>query len=125
MCDGFFDGFLRFPQLLVPRVCQARRMSDPNAVFDLIDSDKSGEIDPTELVLYLLGQGQEHESVSALFSVLDTNNNGSISREEFMAGFDKLKDAESSAPVLMTKLNISADELAELRADFDEIDAGL
>ena len=97
-------------------------MTDANAVFDLVDADKSGEIDPTELMLYLLGQGQEHESVSQLFAVLDTDGNGSISRQEFIAGFDKLTAAESSAPVLMKKLSIPEDELAELKADFDDID---
>ena len=70
-------------------------MADANAVFDLVDADKSGEIDPTELMLYLLGQGHEHESVSRLFAVLDTDGNGSISRQEFIAGFDKLIAAES------------------------------
>ena len=65
-------------------------MDRANAIFDDIDADKSGEIDPTELMMHLLGVGQEHESVSALFAVLDTDGNGSISREEFVAGFDQL-----------------------------------
>ena len=93
-----------------------------NAIFDQIDADKSGEIDPTELMMHLLGVGQEHESVSALFKVLDKDGNGSISREEFIAGFDKLTVAESSEVVLKAKLNLSDEEYAELKADFDEID---
>ena len=93
-----------------------------NSIFDAIDADKSGEIDPTELMLHLLGVGQEHESVSELFKVLDKDGNGSISREEFIAGFDKLTVAESSEVVLKAKLNLSDEEYAELKADFDEID---
>ena len=83
-----------------------------NSIFDAIDADKSGEIDPTELMLHLLGVGQEHESVSELFKVLDKDGNGSISREEFIAGFDKLTVAESSEVVLKAKLNLSDEEYA-------------
>ena len=60
-----------------------------NRIFDCIDADRSGEITPEELMLHLLGVGQEHESVSQLFKAMDTDGNGSISREEFLAGFDK------------------------------------
>ena len=38
-----------------------------NAIFDQIDADKSGEIDPKELMMALLGSGQEHETVSDLW----------------------------------------------------------
>lgn len=60
-----------------------------NSIFDVIDADKSGEIDPSELIQHMLGVGQDHESISRLFAVLDTDGNGPISREEFIAGFDK------------------------------------
>ena len=70
-----------------------------NAIFDQIDADKSGEIDPTELMMHLLGVGQEHESVSALFKVLDKDGNGLISREEFIAGFSKLDTSDKLAAV--------------------------
>ena len=43
----------------------------------------------------LLGLGQEHETVSDLFRVLDTDGNGSISREEFLAGFDLYQKEEA------------------------------
>ena len=48
-------------------------MDRANAIFDQIDADKSGEIDPKELMMALLGLGQEHETVSDLFRVLDTD----------------------------------------------------
>ena len=38
-----------------------------NAIFDQIDADKSGEIDPKELMMAPLGSGQEHETVSDLW----------------------------------------------------------
>ena len=42
-------------------------MDRANAIFDQIDADKSGEIDPKELMMALLGSGQEHETVSDLW----------------------------------------------------------
>ena len=59
-------------------------MDRANAIFDQIDAEKSGQIDSKELIMALLGLGQEHETVSDLFRVLDTDGNGSISREEFI-----------------------------------------
>ena len=70
-------------------------MDRANAIFDQIDADKSGEIDSKELMMALLGLGQEHETVSDLFRVLDTDGNGSISREEFIAGFDLYQKEEA------------------------------
>ena len=70
-------------------------MDRANAIFDQIDADRSGEIDSQELTMALLGLGQEHETVSDLFRVLDTDGNGSISREEFIAGFDLYQKGEA------------------------------
>ena len=70
-------------------------MDRANAIFDQIDADKSGEIESKELIMALLGLGQEHETVSDLFRVLDTDGNGSISREEFIAGFDRYQKEEA------------------------------
>ena len=61
-----------------------------NSIFDAIDTDRSGEISPKELIMHFLALGQEHESISELFRVMDTDGNGSISRTEFIAGHDKL-----------------------------------
>eukprot|EP00964_Phaeocystis_antarctica_P039298 scaffold22481_cov49-Phaeocystis_antarctica.AAC.3 len=69
-----------------------------NRMFDCIDADKSGEIDSTELMMHLLGLGQEHESVSELFKVLDTDGDGKISRKEFTAGFDKVTAFQRRQP---------------------------
>ena len=69
-----------------------------NSIFDRIDADGSGEIDPTELIMHLLGLGQEPDSVSELFKVLDTDGDGKISREEFIAGHDKLAAFQKRQP---------------------------
>ena len=63
-----------------------------NSIFDAIDTNKSGDIDPSELILHLLALGQDHESISALFKAMDTDGNGSISRAEFVAGFEKMEE---------------------------------
>lgn len=63
-----------------------------NSIFDAIDTNKSGDIDPSELILHLLALGQDHESISALFKAMDTDGNGSISRAEFIAGFEKMEE---------------------------------
>ena len=57
------------------------------AVFDAIDKDKSGSLDPNELLEFLLAAGQEPETVSLLFSQLDTNSDGVVDREEFLKGY--------------------------------------
>ena len=72
-------------------------MDRASCIFDNVDADKSGEIDPDELMMHLLGLGQEPETVSALFAALDTNGDGSISREEFVTGFDKLRISDRDA----------------------------
>ena len=53
-----------------------------NSIFDAIDTNKSGDIDPSELILHLLALGQDHESISALFKAMDTDGNGSVGTHE-------------------------------------------
>ena len=55
-------------------------------IFDEIDKDENGTINHSELLQYLLGKGQEPETVSELFAILDTNDDGQISREELATG---------------------------------------
>ena len=56
-------------------------------VFDEIDTDCSGTIEDHELLVYLLGKQRKDAEISALFSLLDTNEDGHISREEWRAAF--------------------------------------
>ena len=80
-----------------PQVTLSLGMDRANAMFDSIDTDKSGTIEPAELIMHFLSLGQEHDTVSRMFAVLDTNNDGSISREEFADGFDKLQALDKLA----------------------------
>lgn len=54
-------------------------------VFDDIDSDKSGSIDPEELreALEKMGMKLTTKAVAAMVDVVDDNNDGCIDREEF------------------------------------------
>ena len=72
-------------------------MDRANAMFDSIDVDKSGTIEPGELIMHFLSLGQEPDTVSSMFAVLDTNKDGSISREEFVDGFEKLQALDKLA----------------------------
>ena len=84
-------------------------------MFDSIDADKSGTIESGELITHFLGLGQEHDTVSRMFTVLDTNKDGSISREEFVDGFDKLQALDK----------LDAVQLAKRRAEGRDLDLRL
>ena len=80
-----------------PQVTLSPSMDRANAMFDSIDVDKSGTIEPGELIMHFLSLGQEPDTVSSMFAVLDTNKDGSISREEFVDGFEKLQALDKLA----------------------------
>ena len=90
-------------------------MDRANAMFDSIDTDKSGTIEPEELIMHFLSLGQEHDTVSSMFAVLDTNKDGSISREEFVDGFDKLQALDK----------LAAEQRAKRRAQGLDVDLRL
>ncbi len=62
---------------------------DANAIFQQIDTDRSGTIEDHELLAHLLEAGQDDESISALFRALDTNKDGHISRAEWEQGLHR------------------------------------
>merc|ERR1719382_2130080 len=59
-------------------------------VFDQLDTDKSGDLDRTEIknALVCLGLADQFD-LDKLVAALDTDANGSISIEEFKAGIPK------------------------------------
>jgi Ca2+-binding EF-hand superfamily protein len=73
--------------------------------FDLIDTDHSGEISPEEYRKYLTiysGEDQPERAYKA-FESLDTDGNGSITRDEFIEGhmgyWGKLPSDETEGPL--------------------------
>ena len=70
----------------------SRGMDRANNIFDQIDTDKSGGIDKGEITIHLLSLGQEQETVMEMFALLDADNDGLISREEFVNGFQKYQE---------------------------------
>ena len=67
-------------------------MDRANNIFDQIDKDQSGGLDKGEITIHLLGLGQEQETVMEMFALLDADNDGLISREEFVNGFQKYQE---------------------------------
>ena len=67
-------------------------MDRANDIFDQIDTDKSGGLDKDEITIHLLALGQEQETVMEMFALLDADNDGLISREEFVNGFQKYQE---------------------------------
>jgi outer membrane protein OmpA-like peptidoglycan-associated protein len=56
-------------------------------LFEQIDTDGSGTIEDHELLAHLAGQGQDDDSIDALFKALDVNGDGHISRDAWNEGF--------------------------------------
>ena len=56
-------------------------------IFKIIDTDDSQSLSPDELLCYLLEKGQEPEEVSSLFKHLDQDGDGTISLDEWVAGY--------------------------------------
>jgi Kef-type K+ transport system membrane component KefB len=62
--------------------------TEANALFDEIDSDRSGAIELDELRNVLIKRGVSYVSIAEVFTSFDTDGDGTISREEWKAGLD-------------------------------------
>ncbi len=79
-----------------------------NTLFDRIDKDHSGSIDRQELIKALEASGLKLSGyrVDAMMKAADENNDGSISREEFLHVFKSLHDIpHEGAPPLHEALH--------------------
>jgi len=81
-------------------------------MFDLLDVDKSGELELGEWAvgLSLLFQGTAEEKITAAFQMIDKNSDGSISRRELWKYFQPFMnviipdEAEAIRPVMASKI---------------------
>ena len=58
-----------------------------DAVFNAIDTDRSGTIEPAELLTYLIARGEKPSDIHKLLMRLDENQDGKIDREEWRKGW--------------------------------------
>ena len=103
---------------------------DQQRLFDTIDTDRSGTIEDSELLVHLISQGVEEKVITALFRALDVNSDGSISRDEWRDGFELYTKAlearekrEVKETAAQTKRAAEAQAIAA-RDDFRELTVG-
>jgi len=73
-----------------PRVSDAEsasRLANADELFDLIDSDCSGEVDKREFTTHLSKAGYSMVTIAQIFHILDVNLDGLISRDEMRRSF--------------------------------------
>ena len=108
-----------------------------DSIFAIIDTNKSGTIESSELLLHLLVAGQEPETIAELFLGLDTDQDGVISKDEWRAGYarflnlahggDKAQDKGSEVKTSTAQavaLQAGAEHGAEESSQQGEQDAG-
>ena len=61
--------------------------TEAERIFNIIDADKSGEIDASELLTHLLAAGIDADEISRTFAAIDTDGDGAITRDEWRAGY--------------------------------------
>ena len=61
--------------------------TEAERIFNIIDTDKSGEIDGSELLTHLLAAGVDADEISRTFAAIDTDGDGAITRDEWRAGY--------------------------------------
>ena len=71
---------------------QEERKQLISEVFDMFDKDQNGTIQASELhsVLESLGRNSNDDDVNQFLTKLDVNENGVVSKDEFMAAVDEI-----------------------------------
>jgi len=95
-----------------------RKLHELGRVFDHYDTDKSGLIDVSELqhLMESLGMSLDKQQAEEMLNVLDVNNDGDVSREEFLDW--QLEQMEQSKTVSPEKM---AEDLFDM---FDDDNSG-
>ena len=90
---------------------------DADVIFSIIDKDGNGYLELNELTNHLKPVGYTEKVIQSIFTKMDTNNDGKISRQEFQGGM-VLFAALQSAPGLG---NYNSEFVKEIHEDADQV----
>jgi len=110
-------------------------LQDISKTFDLFDNDKGGSISTGELadLMESLGSPQDGDQLGVMISLLDSNDDGDISKEEFIQWYsDQLQKNELDPHEIAHSMFGMFDSdgsgsisIAEFKAALDAFDVGL
>ena len=90
---------------------------DADVIFSIIDKDGNGYLELNELTNHLKPVGYTEKVIQSIFTKMDMNSDGKISRQEFQGGM-VLFAALQSAPGLG---NYNAEFVKEIHEDADQV----
>ena len=93
--DEVREAFLRYADPAL-RLALGLGTSEADSIFVAIDANGDGDVEQSELALYLSRKGYAAEAAATIFATLDVNGDGRISREELRNGYVRyaaLRDA--------------------------------
>ncbi len=83
-CQVWQDAWIDFQKLTAGQK-EARRL------FDIFDADGSGIISLQELRYRMSDWGYDDDTIEAIMLKVDLNNDGHVSWDEFLQGFDVIR----------------------------------